>query len=331
MQYRPLGQTGLDVSAVALGYWGVSDPALWGVQDEQDAIDAVHAALDHGINLIDTAEGYGRGDSETLLGRALADRRDQAIIASKVSRGNLAPEKLTAACEASLRRLNVDTIDLYQIHWSSPTVPFADTLGALERLREAGKIRAIGVSNFGPLDLADALDLARVEANQVAYNLLFRAIEHEVIDICTQHTISILAYSPLLHGILTGKFATLDAIPDERARTRHFSPERPLTRHDEADLEAKTAAALASIQRISDEASLPMTRLALAWLLHQPGVTSVIAGARNPQQAAQNAAVADLTLSADILAALDDATTPLKTALGPNLDMWESAHKSRSR
>ncbi len=331
MQYRPLGQTGLDVSTVALGYWGVSDPALWGAQDEQDAIDAVHAALDHGINLIDTAEGYGGGDSETLLGRALADRRDQAIIASKVSRGNLAPEKLIAACEASLRRLNMDTIDLYQIHWSSRTVPLADTLGALEQLREAGKIRAIGVSNFGPLDLADALDLARVEANQVAYNLLFRAIEHEVIDLCAEHTISILAYSPLLHGILTGKFATVDAIPDERARTRHFSPERPLTRHDEANLEAETAAALASIRRISDEAGLSMTRLALAWLLHQPGVTSVIAGARNPQQAAQNAAVADLILSADILAALDDATTPLKTALGPNLDMWESAHKSRSR
>lgn len=331
MHYHPLGQTGIDVSTIALGYWAVADPRIWGPQDEQAAIGAVHAALERGINLIDTAEGYGDGQSEILLGKALADRREQAIIATKVSRGHLAPADVVAACEASLRHLQVDYIDLYQIHWANPAVPLADTLDTLDRLREQGKIRAIGVSNFGPHDLAEGIAHTRLEANQLPYNLLFRAIEDEVIPLCQQHSISVLIYSPLLHGVLTGKFATLDDVPDERARTRHFAAERPLARHNDANREGETMAALDAIRRISDDAGLPMAQLALAWLLHQPSVTSVIAGARNPQQVEDNAAATDITLSADMLAALDAATAPLKHALGPNLDPWQSGRNSRSQ
>jgi aryl-alcohol dehydrogenase-like predicted oxidoreductase len=147
-----------------------------------------------------------------------------------------------------------------------------------------------------------------------------------------ERQVGIACYSPLLHGILTGKFATLANIPDERARTRHFSPAtRPLTRHTGPGAEAETAAALVAIRRLCDDAGLPMTQVALAWTLHQPGVASVIAGARNPAQVQANAAAAALALPDDLLAALDAATTPLKVSLGPNPDMWEDDEKARMR
>ncbi|MBN1562431.1 MAG: aldo/keto reductase [Anaerolineae bacterium] len=335
MQYRTLGQSGLDVSTIALGYWAVSDPRLWGPQDRGEAIDTVHAALDHGINLIDTAEGYGNGTSETLLGHALADRREEAIIATKVSRGHLQPDQIVTACENSLRRLNTDYIDLYQIHWANPDVPLADSLQTLIKLRDQGKIRALGVSNFGPHDLTAALDImgtaAPIVSNQIPYNLLFRAIEYAMLPISRNHQVGILAYSPLLHGILTGKFATIDDIPDGRRRTRHFSAERPLARHGEPGIEAATQNALDAIRTIADDAGLPMAQLALAWVLHQPGITAVIMGARSPEQLAANIKASEIALSEDVLAALNTATEGVKTALGDNPDPWQSGENVRVR
>ncbi len=331
MQYRTLGQSGLEVSTVSLGYWAVSDPAIWGEQDRSEALDAVHAALDHGINLIDTAEGYGDGVSETLLGNALADRRDKAIIATKVSRGHLHPDQIKTACENSLRRLKTECIDLYQIHWANPDVPLEDSLDALITLRDQGKIRAIGVSNFGPYDLAAALDIVPIASNQIPYNLFFRAIEYAVLPVSREKNVGILAYSPLLHGILTGKYSTLDAIPEGRRRTRHFAPERPLTRHRDPGVEIEMMRALPVIQHIADGVGLSMSHLALAWVLHQPGVSSVIAGARSPEQVASNAEAADIALSENVVAALNEATAGIKAVLGENPDPWESGEKSRVR
>lgn len=331
MQYRTLGRTDHEISTVGVGFWAVADPDLWGAQDDQDAIDAVRAALDEGINFFDTAEGYGDGYSEELLGRALAGRRDQAFIATKATARHLAPEDLIAACEASLRRLQTDYIDLYQFHWPSRVIPLEDSLGALERLKEQGKIRVGGVSNFGVGDLGDLLALGRVESDQLPYSLLFRAIEFEVLPLCVEHDIGVLAYSPLLHGMLTGKFDSLDDIPDERARTRHFAPTRPMTRHDEHGAEDELAAALDAIREIAAARSLPMTLLALSWVIHQPGITSVIAGARNPQQAIQNARAADIMLDGETIVALNRATDALKAKLGANPDMWQSGENARFR
>ena len=282
MQYRKLGQTDLEVSTISLGCWAIIGGFNWGPQDKADSLDTIQAALDTGVNFFDTAEGYGDGASEQLLAEGLGNRRAEVVIASKVSADHLAPDKLKQACERSLRNLNSDYIDLYQIHWPSRDVPFDDTLRSLEDLRDAGKIRFIGVSNFGQQDLPEMLSVGRVESNQLPYNLLWRAIEFDIQPQCVEHTISILPYSPLMQGLLTGKFKSSADVPDDRARTRHYSGDRPLARHGRSGHEAETFATVERVAAICDDIDQPMAQVSLAWLLHQPAVTSVIAGARKP-------------------------------------------------
>lgn len=329
MRHRQLGKTDIRVSTVAMGCWALAGDPLWGPQEEAESIATVHAALEAGVNFFDTAEGYTGGETEVVLGRALAGRRDEAIVATKVSRAKLSAVEVRRACENSLRRLGTDYIDLYQIHWPSRTVPLADTLEVLVRLREEGKIRAIGVCNFGPQDLSDLLELSWVESDQLPYSLLWRAIEYEIQQECVNAGIGILCYSPLSQGLLTGKFATADDVPEGRARVRLFSDDRPLARHGDVGCEAEAFAAIEKIRQICNGLGQPMARVALAWLLYQPGVTSVIAGARRPDQIRQTARAADLSLSAGTLAQLAEATEEVKRIIGPNPDMWQS--KSRFR
>ncbi|MBN1873087.1 MAG: aldo/keto reductase [Anaerolineae bacterium] len=332
MDYRKLGKSELKVSAICMGCWAIAGGNVWGPQDEAEAINALHTAVDVGINFFDSAEGYGAGHSEELIGKAFKGMRDRVILATKVSQGNLRPEDLRAACEQSLKNLGMDYIDIYYIHWPNWNIPLADTLGEMGRLKEEGKIRFVGCSNFGRRDLTDLLALQRAEVNQLSYSLLFRAIEYDIVPLCQEHTVGIATYSPLLHGILTGKFPTLANVPDERARTRHFSAtSRPMTRHGGSGAEPETAAALTQIRQICDEAGLPMAQVALAWILKQPAVATVIAGARNPRQVQANAAAVALNLSDDIVTALTAATDPLKAKLGPNPDMWENDAHSRMR
>jgi myo-inositol catabolism protein IolS len=329
MRYHKLGKTDLSVSLLAMGCWALAGDATWGPQDEAASIATVHAALDAGVNLFDTAEGYGGGDSESILGQALAGRRHQAVIATKVSRSNLSYQEVQQACENSLRRLRTDYIDLYQIHWPSRSVPLAETMGALERLREKGKVRAIGVCNFGVRDLSDLLRIGWAETDQLPYSLLWRAIENEIRPKCVEEKIGILCYSPLVQGLLTGKFSSADEVPDGRARSRLFSGDRPEARHGEAGCEAQTFAAIEQIGRICDEVGQPMARVALAWLLAQPGVTSAIAGARRPDQIQETARAADLELSAGTLDALTGVTEEVKRCIGDNPDMWQSQSRFR--
>ncbi|MDX1682553.1 MAG: aldo/keto reductase [Phycisphaeraceae bacterium] len=331
MRYRTLGSTDLDVSVIAMGCWAIAGDNVWGPQDEADAVAGIRQCLDEGINFFDTAEAYGNGESEALLGRGLAGRRDEAIIATKVSSGHLAADDLQAACEASLQRLQTDVIDLYQIHWPSRDVPIEETCGALEELKEAGKIRAIGVSNFGPQDMSELLELGSVASNQVMYNLLTRAIEFEIQPQCAEHDISILCYSPIQQGLLAGKFDRPEDVPETRARTRHFSGDRPKARHGRPGCEEELFAAVDRISVIADDLGRPMAELALAWCLHQPAVASAIVGVRNPDQARRNARAGDLELDDATLDALDEATRAVKEALGPNADLWQPAEESRIR
>jgi len=329
MKYQRLGKTEIKVSVICMGCWAIAGDRTWGPQRESDSIRAIETALDVGINFFDTAEGYGNGYSEEVLGKALSHRRKDAVIATKVSSSHLSPEKLTWACENSLRRLKTDYIDLYQLHWPSRMVPIEETLEVMQKLKDEGKIRAIGVCNFGRRDLKEALAYSHIETDQLPYSLLWRSIEYEILPTCLENEVGILCYSPLAQGLLTGKFRSPEEVPDGRARTRHFSGQRPLARHGEKGAERETFAAIEEIRKISEELSVPMNELALGWLLSRKGVISVIAGARNAEQVRQNARAADLKLSSEVVDRLTEVTETLKEKLGPNPDMWQSESRIR--
>jgi len=331
MDYRKLGDTELEVSTVCLGCWALIGGFTWGDQDEKDSVAAIDAALDAGLNFLDTAPLYGNGASEELLGRTLGARRDGLVLASKVGPRDLEAARVRESCEQSLVRLKTDRIDLLQVHWPNRNVPIEETVGALFRLREQGKVRAIGVSNFGIEDLDAALAVGRIETNQLPYSLLWRAIEFEIQPLCVKRDVGILCYSPLAQGLLTGKFASADDVPKDRARNRLFSKDRPHSRHDEAGCEQAAFAGIAELRKIAAELGQPMGQIALAWLLEQPGVTSVIAGARNPEQACQNVAAADIRLPAETIRRLSAATDAVRAAIGSNADMWQAGDEARIR
>jgi len=329
MQYKKLGQTDIEVSVISLGCWAIAGDRFWGAQNEQDAIDAIRATVDYGINFIDTAEVYGDGVSEELVGKALEGIRDQVVLASKVSAQHLRPDDLKAACEASLRRLRTDYLDVYYIHWPNRDVPISETYGALSRLKEEGKIRAIGCSNFGRRDLGELLQQGRVEIDQLPYNLLWRGIEYEILPTCVENNVGVACYSSLLHGLLTGKFQSFDDVPPLRIRTRHVAASREGVRHGEPGAERETFEAVDKIRQVALDVGVPMAQLSMAWLLRQEGVTTAIAGARNPDQVKMNAAASSVHLTGDVLARLAEITEPLKARFGANVDMWEKESRIR--
>ena len=329
MEYRRLGTSDLTVSVVAIGCWAFAGGSYWGGQDEAESVATIRAALDAGVNFFDTAEAYGDGVSESVLGRALAGRRHEVVIATKASPPHLSRAEIARACEGSLRRLNTDYIDLYQLHWPNPEIPINETMEALDKLKRQGKVRAIGVSNFGVWDLSDVLANGECQANQLPYSLLWRAIEYDITQQCIQHGVGILAYSPLAQGLLTGKFRTADEVPEGRARTRHFSKDRPFTRHSEDGREREVFTTIGSIHRICEKLQQPMTRVAVAWVLRQPGVVSVLAGARSPDQINQSVQAVDLELPSHVIDELNEATDDLKLKLGPNPDLWQCESRFR--
>jgi len=332
MEKRTLGRSGIEVSPLSLGCWALAGGSGWGDQDERLAIATIHAALEHGINFFDTAEGYGDGLSEEIVGKALADRRDKAVIASKISPNHTAPGELRGYLEAALRRMQTDYVDVYMIHWPIRTHAVADSLAVLQALKQEGKIRSIGVSNFARLDLTEAVETGvQLDVNQLHYSLLSRAIEFEILPLCRQFGVSVTTYMPLLQGLLTGKYRTLDDVPPFRLRTRHFSGDRPQSRHGDVGAEAEVVDALAGVRAIAKELGEPMANVALAWVMAQPGVASVIAGARSPDQVARNVQATALSLSPETIARLNEATDPVKQALGPNADYWQTAENSRMR
>src|SRR5687768_2068698 len=302
MEYRRLGRSELKVSTVALGCMSLCAGQTYNEIPEAQATATVDAALDAGINFFDNAPLYGDGEAERRLGNALKGaKRDRAVVATKIGTATMSADETVREFEGSLQRLQTDRIDLFQIHWARRAVPIAETLRAMEKLVQHGKLRAIGVCNFGPLDLGEAMAAVdNLATSQMAYSLLARGVEYEVVPICREHGVGMLCYSPLAQGLLTGRYSHADQVPAERARTRHFSMARPQSRHGEAGLEAETFQAVAAVKKICEEVALPMADVALAWLLHQPVVTSVLAGASRPDQILQNAKATEIKLSADV-------------------------------
>ncbi len=332
MEYRPLGGSDLRVSIVGFGAWPLGGGSGWEDTDEAEGIATVHAAIDAGINFFDTAELYNEGQSEIVLGKALAGKRDQVIIASKVCPWNAVnPDSLRASCEASLKRLNTDYLDLYQIHWPIPDETVDAAVDTLQALRKEGKIRTMGVSNFGVQQLDRIVWTgAPIASNQVAYNLATRAIEFEVMPSCRKYGISIIAYMGLMQGLLAGIYPTADDVPEFRAGTRHFRGGRGRTRHSEPGFEKEVFTMLDGMRAISAESGIPMAQLAYGWIVSHKSVSSTLMGGRKRSQLVRNLESLQSNIPADVLQALDDVSEELKQGYGPYIDMWEDKSAQRS-
>lgn len=315
MQYRRLGQSELEVSVVALGLWQAGGVATWGGDfGESDIIDAVHRCADVGINLLDTAPAYGGGESEELLGKALKGCRDKFLVATKISTNQITRQQVRDSVEKSLSRLGIETIDLIQIHWpNTKGQPFAETIAAMDELRQEGKVRVLGVSNFTPENMAECLETARIDSLQPPYNLLWRHIEGEVLPFTREHNIGVVTYSPLAQGLLTGKYHK-DNRPQDGTRPRNL-----LWHGEYFEVALKVNDVL---REIGAAHGASCAQVALAWLLHQPGVTSVIAGAKRPSQVEDNAKAADVALSAAEVQRLSDASEPLRAMTAGEFKMW---------
>jgi len=308
VQTLPLRHSGLLLSRIIAGGWQAGRD-LWVGIDDAESIAAFGAALDAGITTFDTAEDYGNGHSERVIARALGHRRREIVIATKVSWDHLRRDQIMEACERSLRNLGTDVIDLYQIHWpagsfGSERVPLEDSMEALGRLKSAGKIRAIGVSNFDLPQLRQACALGPVDTLQPPYSLLWRHAEHELLPWCRAHGVAVLAYSPLAQGLLTGKLgADLEpADGDNRRDNRLFQP----------PLRARAQAVVEAMRPLATARGITLAQLALAWVAGQPD-TAAIAGARTPAQSRENAAAGAVILEPELRARLDE--------LGPNLGL----------
>lgn len=330
MRYATLGNTDIKVSRMALGCWPFAGGKVWGPQDDNDSIAAVHASLDSGVNFFDTAEGYSDdSNSEEVLGKALNGKRSEAVIATKIGNAYLHPSTVAETCEGSLNRLETDYIDLYQIHWPNHDVPIEDTMSELLKLQDSGKVRALGVCNFGVRDLTDILACGAIVTNQLPYNLIWRALEFAIKPECVANNVGIICYSPLQQGLLTGRYSTADDVPPGLSRTRHFNKDREQAIHGEEGCEDETFQTIASVLKIADEVGEHPAKVSLAWLLAQEGVTSLLVGARNPDEVALNIPTFDYDLPQEAINTLSDATEELKQTLGESADFWRSPSRMR--
>jgi len=317
METRSLGTSDIKITPILMGTWQAGKK-MWSGIDDKESIKAIQAAVDGGITTIDTAEVYGEGHSEQIVAQAVSQIRDRLVFASKVFANHLQYDAVIEACDRSLTNLQTDYIDLYQIHWpsgsfGSETVPIEETMKALNKLKEDGKIRAIGVSNFNRTQLEEASQYGRIDSLQPPYSLFWRKIENDAVPYCVENNISILAYSSMAQGLLTGKF-TLDHQfdqDDHRSANVLFQGENF----------KRAQNALNQLRPIAQSHNCTLAQLSLAWLIAQPQ-TNAIAGARNAEQAQNNAKAADVKLSADELQQIDTIGRQVTDPLDDNPVMW---------
>ena len=337
MRYRLFGKTGLRVSELGLGTMTFGGKGFWEVVGKLSAPEAeelIGTALDSGVNFVDTADVYSEGEAENHLGAALASLgrpREQVIIATKV-RGRTGPGPnqvglsrghIMASIDASLRRLKLDFVDLYQIHGTDLDTPIEETARALDDVVKSGKARYIGFSNLPAwqamkaIAYADAHDLSRFVSAQMYYSLAGRDIEREIVPLARDQGLAILPWSPLAGGLLSGKFDLEKPGPEGARRTTFDFP--PVDR-------GRTKTVLAALRGIAGEMGIPVPRVALAWLLTRPFVTSIILGAKTREQLVDNLAAGDIVLSPEHVAKLDAAS-----ALPPEYPGWMVSRQDRDR
>jgi myo-inositol catabolism protein IolS len=320
MMMQSLGNSGIQITPIIFGTWQAGKSGWVGIEDA-DVIQAMRSAFDAGVSTFDTAEVYGDGYSEQLVAEALSNVRDQVVYATKVFANHLEYQQVIEACEGSLKRLKTDYIDLYQIHWpagsfKSKVVPIEETMKALTDLKQQGKIRAIGVSNFSRDQLAEASQYGQIDSIQPPYSLFWRQVEQEVMPYCMKNNISIIAYSSLAQGLLTGKFA-----PDHQFEEGDIRAKNKLFQGAHYQ---RAQAALAQLRPIAERYDCTLAQLSLAWLIAQPQ-TSAIVGARNAEQAMQNAQATDVSLTPDDLKEIDAIGRTVTDHLDEDPIMWNFA------
>ena len=338
MEQRTLGRTGMTVSTHCLGAMMFGS---WGNRDHDECVRMIHTALDAGINFVDTADVYSAGESEEIVGAALADRRDDVILATKVHapmgddpnrRGN-SRRWIVREVENSLRRLRTDWIDLYQVHRPDFTTDVDETLGALSDLVHEGKVRAIGSSTF-PAELiveaqwaAQRRNRERFVCEQPPYSILARGIERAVLPTCLRYGMGVIVWGPLNGGWLTGKYRRGETPPEGSRAARGRTPARFDTGRDDV---RRKFDVVDELEKIAADAGSSITHLAQAWVLEHPAVTSAIIGPRTPEQLDDLLAGADVRLDADTLDRIDALVAPGTDVAAPDAG-WETPDLSRSR
>ncbi len=334
MRHRSFGSSDLSVSALGFGGWPMGG-TQYGTTDDAEVVRAVERAAGAGITCFDNAAGYGLGRSEELMGRALAPHRSEVVIVTKCGLSWDPAQKrlyrdgsrgaVVEGCEGSLRRLGTDYIDLMLVHWPDPETPFEETMGALSELREQGKIRYAGVSNFMPAMMDECLRYLDIVADQAGYSIFERRIERDVLGFCEGRGIGVMAYGALAHGLLTGALTEETEFEDWDWRATQNAFGMPLFRSGYFEENVRTARRL---QRIADDAGMTLPDLAVAWVLSRPAVTTALVGFRTPAEVEAAALAADRDLPADALAeveAISDEAYARNVAgeeLAPKVGTW---------
>jgi len=330
MEYRTLGNSDVKVTPLTFGAWAIGG-WMWGGADRKDALQAIDKSVDLGITTIDTAAVYGFGLSEEIVGEAIAGKRNRVQVLTKYglvwdrqvgqfyfetvdNSGNplslyryAGSESVIDECEKSLRRLGTDYIDLYQIHWPDPTTPVEETMEAVDQLLKQGKIRAAGVCNFSAGEMKRADKVVSLVSDQVPYSMLRRDIENELVPYCLEKNKSILPYSPLQRGLLTGKF--------REGHNFNKGDSRPATPYFKDENIRKTNQFLESIRPIAESHQASLSQLVLRWTIQMPGITSVLVGARNTEQVGENCGALDFSLSEEEMNRINESLDQLRLDL----------------
>jgi aryl-alcohol dehydrogenase-like predicted oxidoreductase len=331
MEYRQLGKSEIQVPEITFGAWAIGG-WMWGGTDRKGALEAIYTAIDEGITAIDTAPIYGFGTSEEILGEVLSSiPRDRIVLMTKfgmrwdLEKGSFyfktrdndgkevniykysSAESIVYECEQSLKRLKTDYIDLYQIHWPDITTPIEESMIACEKLVQSGKVRVIGVSNFSISQMAEAENVLYFASNQVPYSMINRDIENDVVPYCLNNNVGILAYSPLQRGFLTGKIKTDHNFNpgDHRANSSYFKKNKYI----------KILELLKKIEPIAIDKNASLAQLVIKWTLQQPGITSVLVGARKKSHVMENVKAADISLSRPEIEQINTRLNELKVLL----------------
>ncbi len=315
MEKRTIGQTDIEVSAIALGCWPMGGD-YWGGTDDKESIRTIHKGLELGVNFLDTAPAYGRGHSEEVVGKALAGRRQEAVISTKASGAGHSEQALRDKLQASLDRMSTDYVDVYFIHWPSREEPLGPTMEALEKLRGEGIIRAIGVSNFDVEMLQMATRYGRVDILQPPYNLIWRFIEEDVLPYCVKHDIAISTYSSLAQGMLAGviRLNTGYAGGDMRPRSVLWKPENL----------GKCLYTVERLRAVAKELDVTLAQLSLRWLVSQPGVTTALVGARTVDEITENAGALGWEMPDEVMVQVQEISDELYRSFPYYYDMWEN-------